>query len=115
MFHRKTRREREAIIVQAMIIMYCQANHNSKGALCTECETLSVYAEKRLSNCMFGDSKPVCKECPVHCYSPQKREQMKIVMRWAGPKMIIRKPMYAITHMIDNLTAAKPESRLHKK
>ena len=111
----KTRREREAVIVQAMINMYCQANHNSKGALCTECESLSVYAEKRLLSCMFGDIKPVCKECPVHCYSPKMREQMKLVMRWAGPRMIIRKPFFAITHMIDNLTASKPKAKPTRK
>ncbi len=111
----KTRREREAIIVQAMIKMFCQAKHDSKGLLCTDCQSLSVYAEKRLLSCMFGEIKPVCKECPVHCYSPQKREQMRLVMRWAGPRMILRRPFYAITHLIDNLTAPKPKGKPAKK
>ena len=107
MFLLKSRRERESVIVQAMIKMYCQQIHNSKGTLCMECESLSKYADKRLLSCMYGEIKPVCKHCPVHCYSPVMREQMRQVMKWAGPKMIIRNPVFAIMHIIDNLTAPK--------
>jgi hypothetical protein len=105
----KTRRERESVIVQAMIKMYCQKHHSSEESLCTDCSVLSAYAEKRLLSCMYGEKKPVCKHCPVHCYSPVMREQMRQVMRWAGSRMIFRKPFFAITHMIDNFTASKPK------
>ena len=108
MFFLKTRRNRESAIVQSMIIMYCKAHHHTQVTLCDECSELSAYAEKRLLSCMFGEVKPVCKECPVHCYSPKMRAQMKLVMQWAGPRMIFRKPIFAITHIIDNLTAPKP-------
>jgi hypothetical protein len=108
MFILKTRRERESVIVQTMIRMYCKANHKSDGMLCNECSTLSVYAEKRLFSCMYGEIKPVCKHCPVHCYSPLMREQMRQVMRWAGPRMIFRNPVFAVSHIIDNLTTPKP-------
>jgi len=111
MFLLKSRRERETAIVRLMIRMFCEANHNSKGTLCRECLDLSDYAEKRLLSCMYGDIKPVCKVCPVHCYSPQMREQMRLVMRWAGPRMIFRKPFFALTHMIDNFTASKPKAK----
>ncbi|MEI6061043.1 MAG: nitrous oxide-stimulated promoter family protein [Bacteroidota bacterium] len=104
----KKRRERETVIVQAMITLYCRSNHSHTGALCSSCEALSAYAEKRLQCCRFAESKPVCKDCPVHCYSVTMREQMREVMRWAGPRMIYKKPCYAIIHMLDSLTAAKP-------
>ena len=107
MFLLKSRRERESVIVQTMIKMYCQKNHNSWDILCGECESLLKYAEKRLLSCMYGEIKPVCKHCPVHCYSPAMREQMRQVMKWAGPKMIIRNPVFAVMHIIDNLTASK--------
>ena len=107
MFLLKNRRERETIIVQSMIKMYCRENHKSAGTLCEDCESLSKYAEKRLLSCMYGEIKPVCKHCPVHCYSPAMREQMREVMRWAGPRMIFRNPVFAIVHIIDNMTAAK--------
>jgi len=103
----KSRRERESVIVQAMIRMYCRENHGSAAILCEDCESLSKYAEKRLLSCMYGEIKPVCKHCPVHCYSPVMRAKMREVMRWAGPRMVFRKPVFAIMHMIDNITAPK--------
>lgn len=115
MFLFKTRRERESVIVQAMIKMYCQANHNSEGTLCAECDPLSKYAEKRLLSCMYGEIKPVCKHCPVHCYSPVMREQMRQVMRWAGPRMIFRNPVFAVMHIIDNLIAPKQKKNSASK
>jgi hypothetical protein len=111
----KSRRKRESVIVQAMIKMYCKANHNSKGPLCEECDSLSKYAEKRLLSCMYGERKPVCKHCPVHCYSPVMREQMRRVMRWAGPRMIFRNPVFAVLHIIDNLTAPKQKKKSTSK
>ena len=27
-------------------------------------------ADKRLDKCVFGEEKPACKQCPVHCYQP---------------------------------------------
>ena len=111
MFILKSRRERESIIIRTMIGIFCKDNHHSDAiTLCEECKALSTYAENRLLSCMYGEIKPVCKVCPVHCYSPQKREQMKEVMRWAGPRMIYKKPAYAFIHFIDNLTVAKQKS-----
>jgi hypothetical protein len=111
MFILKSRRERESIIVKTMISIYCMDNHkNEAPTLCDACIALSIYAEKRLLSCMFGEVKPVCKSCPVHCYSPQKRELMKEVMRWSGPRMIYRKPVYAFIHFIDKLTIPRQKS-----
>jgi hypothetical protein len=115
MFLLKSRREREKIIVQTMINLYCAGNHANKTELCEVCADLANYAEKRLLSCMYGDIKPVCKKCPVHCYSPQKREQMREVMRWSGPRMLQKKPFYAMVHFIDNLFAPKPIGKLVRR
>ena len=104
----KSRREREKIIVQTMITMYCAGNHTGVNSLCDDCKALATYAEKRLLSCLYGDLKPVCKECPVHCYSPVMRERIKQVMKWSGPEMLKKKPFFAIMHIIDNLLAPKP-------
>lgn len=101
----RKRRKRECIIVSAMISMYCAAHHGQNRGLCGDCSKLDNYASTRLQRCVFGDRKPVCKECPVHCYSPAIREKIRAVMRWAGPKMIYRHPLYALIHVIDNILA----------
>ena len=110
MFLLKSHLEREKIIVQEMIRMYCFGNHTGDGNLCEECQALAIYSEKRLLSCLYGEAKPVCKECPVHCYSPQRREQMRLVMRYSGPRMALRRPIFALVHIIDNITASKPKS-----
>lgn len=112
MFLLKPRREREKIIVLEMIRMYCGEKHFCDFQLCDECKALAVYAEKRLKFCRFGDVKPVCKECPVHCYSAERRVQMRCIMQYAGPRMMMRKPFFALVHIIDNLFAPKPEKAL---
>ena len=64
-------------------------------------EALFAYAQKRLDKCVFGE-KPACKQCPVHCYQPAKREEMKQIMRWAGPRMLWRHPILTVRHLIDD-------------
>jgi hypothetical protein len=115
MFMLKPRREREKIIVLEMIRMYCEGNHSCDNELCTECQALTIYAEKRLKFCRFGETKPVCKECPVHCYSPERRNQMRLIMQYSGPRMMMRKPVFALSHVIDNLFAPKSETSLKRK
>jgi hypothetical protein len=93
------RRERKTI--SAMIGLYCRDQHASAGGLCPECAALSAYAEQRLDNCPFGDDKPTCAKCPIHCYKPATREQIRTVMRYAGPRMLFRRPVLAIFHLLE--------------
>ncbi|MEI8597876.1 nitrous oxide-stimulated promoter family protein [Vibrio sp. M60_M31a] len=59
--------------VKAMVEVYCRANHGSKGELCTECRDLLDYAEIRLDRCPYGENKPTCNKCPIHCYKPEPK------------------------------------------
>ncbi len=71
----------------AMIRIYCRAHHGTAKGLCAECAGLSDYACQRIEKCPFGHSKPVCSKCAVHCYEAVMREQIRGVMRYAGPRM----------------------------
>ena len=98
-----TRRAREFKTIAAMLRMYCRAHHDAKGAvLCPACVALHDYAQRRLERCVFGEAKPTCVNCQVHCYSANMRERVRQVMRWAGPRMLLRHPLLAIRHLIDN-------------
>lgn len=81
--------EREKMTIQRMIALY---QRRCPGALADNAhyQALNAYADKRLDKCVFGENKPACKQCPVHCYQPAKREEMKQIMRWAGPRMLWR-------------------------
>ena len=98
-----TRTERERATVESMIRLYCRRNHEGKeGRLCPECASLLAYASQRLTACPFGESKPVCVACSVHCYRADMRERIRAVMRWSGPRMLLRHPYLALMHLADS-------------
>jgi hypothetical protein len=107
------RLERERRTVESMIDLYCRDVHGTDDALCPACAELAAYARKRLEKCPFGEDKPTCADCPIHCYRPAIREQMQQVMRHSGPRMLLRHPYLAIRHMLDSRREApqKPPRR----
>ncbi|EDB0153790.1 nitrous oxide-stimulated promoter family protein [Salmonella enterica] len=92
---------REKLTIKKMIALYesqCPQVSTVQGHY----DALFAYAQKRLDKCVFGEEKPACKQCPVHCYQPAKREEMKQIMRWAGPRMLWRHPVLTVRHLIDD-------------
>ena len=83
-----------------MIRLYCEAKHGAKDSLCGECSGLADYAKARLDHCPFGDAKPVCRNCEVHCYKPEMRQRISELMRFAGPRMLTKNPGYALRHLL---------------
>lgn len=92
---------REWKTIQAMIGIYCHSRHGGGRTLCTGCEELRRYAERRLEKCPFAEEKPTCVKCPVHCYEAAMRERVRQVMRYAGPRMLLRHPVLALLHLRD--------------
>lgn len=95
-----SRIDREKQVVSKMIALYCRKRLCAKD-MPEEYRELEDYAHKRLDGCKFGDKKPACKRCPIHCYRPGMREKIRDVMRWAGPRMIIYDPVAAIRHLLN--------------
>jgi len=95
------RRARELETIAAMVGMYCRGHdHDGRKPLCANCGALLEYATRRLERCVFGDAKPTCANCVVHCYSAEMREQIRVVMQWAGPRMLLRHPIRAVLHLL---------------
>ena len=89
----------EVRTVAAMIHIHCRDRHGTAGNLCEECAGLLEYARQRIEKCPFGQDKPVCNQCTVHCYKSDMRERIGEVMRYAGPRMMVRHPFLAIRHL----------------
>jgi Nitrous oxide-stimulated promoter len=105
------RLELEWKTLAAMIRCYCRAQHRTVGGLCEECRGLLDYATIRLERCQFGESKPTCATCPVHCYQRERREQVKRVMRYAGPRMLWEHPVLSLRHWWDGVQHRAPARR----
>ena len=96
----ETKRQQEKRIVSQMIRLYCRGVHGGK-VLCPSCAVLLDYACQRIDNCPFVETKTSCASCEVHCYKPQMREQIRTVMRYAGPRMMLYHPVTAIRHLME--------------
>jgi hypothetical protein len=98
---RHPRLARELATLTAMFEIHCRDRHASTGGLCERCAGLLGYATRRLDRCVFGDTKPTCANCTVHCYAAAPREEVRVIMRYAGPRMLTRHPVLAVRHLLD--------------
>jgi len=109
------RLRREQRTIEAMLHIWCEAHslhvRSHSGKLCAGCDELFDYASHRLFKCPYGEEKPTCKKCPIHCYARDRREQMHEVMRFAGSRMLYRHPVLAIRHFLDE----KKEGELRRR
>jgi hypothetical protein len=92
--------EREKEVVSKMIELYCR-KRLGLSEIDEEYTALMEYAHRRLDGCKYGEKKPACKRCPIHCYKPEMREKIRAIMRWAGPRMMIYDPIAAIRHLFN--------------
>lgn len=93
--------EQEVKQIPLMIRIYCHGNHKTKGkTICPECEKLTDYALFRLDKCPFKEDKQFCSFCRIHCYKPEYREEIRAVMKYAGPRMLFRHPIFALKHVL---------------
>lgn len=72
--------------------------------LCDECAGHIRYAEARRAYCP-KDPKPFCAHCDSHCYKPDEAEWQRQMMRYAGPRSLVRG--YAVPAMRHALEARK--------
>ena len=106
-----SRLQREANTIAAMIRLYCRDLHNPGGRTCRACQELLAYTELRIHKCPHEDRKPSCAKCQIHCFRADFRQQMKVVMRHAGPRMLWRHPWLSVLHYLDSLRSGVLEKR----
>lgn len=97
------KREKEMRTVYEMIHLYCREKHKEKE-LCEKCLALYEYAKMRIEKCPFMETKTFCSQCKVHCYKKDQREQIRKVMRFSGPRMLLYHPLMAIRHLYYQIT-----------
>ena len=105
--------------IAAMTRIYCRAYHKGHhkeagkiNHLCNDCREFLDFAGFRLGKCPYGQIKPACRMCPIHCYKKDMKEKARIIMRYGGPRMLLKHPVMAIKHLMHE---KKPVPELPKK
>ncbi|WP_261858318.1 nitrous oxide-stimulated promoter family protein [Photobacterium sanguinicancri] len=83
----------------AMVHIYCR-DHHQGTTLCADCDDFLHYAEMKLDRCPYGEAKPTCRQCPIHCYKADYKNTSQTIMRYSGPRMLYKHPILAIRHLL---------------
>lgn len=100
------RLRREYRTMECMVQIWCRDQHGGAAkpaGICAECSDFLAYAARRLEKCPYGEAKPTCAKCPIHCYKRAQREHARVIMRYAGPRMTLRHPWLSFMHLADKL------------
>ena len=97
---------REFVTMQRMVHIWCRDKHGGDvhhHGPCVDCSDFLAYAQRRLEKCPYGEDKPTCAKCPIHCYKRAQRELARDIMRYAGPRMTLRHPWLSLMHLVDKV------------
>ena len=97
------KKDNEKAVLELMIRMYCTGKRHIKKEgqrLCDSCQTLKEYAWQRIDACPLMETKRFCSLCKVQCYDPNRREQIRKVMRYAGPRMLWHHPILTLRYFV---------------
>ncbi len=67
--------------------------------LCLSCRKLLAHALVKRARCPL-DPKPACKHCPVHCYHPTYRQNIREVMRFSGRRLVLSGRLDLLYHLL---------------
>lgn len=98
-------------MVSGMIALYCRKKHGTKEGLCPDCAALEAYARQRSDKCPFMETKTFCSNCKVHCYRKDMAQQIRQVMRYAGPRMLLHHPILALRHVWESTREKQRQNR----
>jgi len=97
--------------IEAMIDIYCKGNHYNKNkngtrayTRCPICLEQATYALKKIDQCPYKENKPVCSKCLVKCYNVKHKDNIKQVMRYSGPRIIVKHPLLLIRYIFRKIT-----------
>lgn len=94
------KRDREKKVIGQMIAIYCRKKHGSREGLCSDCREILEYANARVDDCPFMETKTFCSDCKVHCYREEMRRRIREIMRCAGPRMLLYHPILLLKHIL---------------
>ncbi|MDO5028056.1 MAG: nitrous oxide-stimulated promoter family protein [Bacillota bacterium] len=86
--------EKKKEILRLMVEIYKKAHPDQAEDLLA----LETYAIDKMTNCPNKNKNIVCKSCTIHCYQKEQRQQIKKIMRFSGPRMLVLHPILTIEY-----------------
>lgn len=96
------KRQDEKRVMTMMVRLYCHGKRHPTSAadICPQCAALLSYANSRTDRCPRMAEKTFCSKCPAPCYEPARREEIRRMMRYAAPRLLLRHPIPVLRHML---------------
>ena len=105
-----TTTEREKLTIRNMIGIYCRGHRHSASGSCPDCGSMLRYAQERIDSCPYnGSAKPVCGLCRTSCFTPDSHRRFCEIMKYAGPRMMVRHPVQTLAHLWDAVRGRRGE------
>lgn len=70
-----------------------------RAALCPACLELAVYAAERTARCPHMAYKTYCHQCPRPCHPAGQMKRITPLMRYSGPRLLLRYPALTLRHI----------------
>ena len=94
--------EREKLTLRLMITIFCCGHQHSVSGICGECSVILQHAYDRIDVCPHnGSVKPACGLCRTNCFPPDLHRRFALIMRYAGPRMLVLHPVLTVAHIRD--------------
>lgn len=94
--------EKDRATMEAIGAIYCRGNHDAAArgddAMCAWCREAIEDTLERALACPHGH-KHNCEDCETHCQRGEAQQNIKVIMRYAAPRMVVRHPVMTFGYL----------------
>lgn len=87
--------------------IYCRGNHGAAAreddVMCSWCREAIEGTLERATACPYGHEHN-CEDCETHCQRGEAQENIKRIMRYAAPRMVVRHPIMTFGYLRKKLS-----------
>ena len=96
------RAAKDRATMEAIGAIYCRGNHaaavRGDDAMCPQCREAIEGTLARALACPHGHEHN-CEDCETHCQRGEAQQNIKVIMRHAAPRMLVRHPVMTFGYL----------------
>lgn len=101
--------------LEAMGHLYCRAHHAATNrdstGLCADCRNVVETTLQRTRACPHGHHHN-CEDCATKCHSEECAKQIRALMAYSAPRMLLKHPLMTLRYLSRKLNAPKHEAKI---